>query len=173
MNYYIFIAIMAVIATAIALPVSIIKKTSNEDEISDEKKGNYIIRLPDWFFWLTYIYTWFFCSTFAYCIFIQKDTFTLIGWLLSMPVLLFGVVLYVTGKAWRIEIFKKKDYFIFRNIFFKKYVIYYSECINYRHTENSIVLKTEKRKIHVSNALNNVSALEMMLYNHQIEQLKY
>ncbi len=172
MDFILFFSLAAIIATVIALTVSKIKKHLKKDELFEEENGHYIVKLPDWFFWLMYIYTWLLGSVFAYCLFIQKDTFTLIGWLLSMPILLFGVVTYFAGKAWRIDVFKDKDYFIFRNIFFVTRKIYYSECIGYKYTMNSVVVKTEKRKIYVDYFLINSEYFNAMLGTHGVKEIK-
>lgn len=56
---------------------------------------------------------------------------------------------------WRITFSKKDNYFVYRNCFGKKYIVKYDECLNYRSTDNVIVLRTQKHKFIIdANATN-------------------
>ena len=169
MEFISFFSLAAIIATVIALTVSKIKKHLKKDELFEEENGHYIVKLPDWFFWLMYIYTWLLGSVFAYCLFIQKDTFTLIGWLLSMPILLFGVVTYFAGKAWRIDVFRNEDYFLLRTLTVRCRKIKYCECLSYKLTMNSLTIKTVKRTIRIDSNAANLEVLAAMLTRYKVD----
>ena len=172
MEFILFFSLAAIIATVIALTVSKIKKHLKKDELFEEENGHYIVKLPDWFFWFIYCSIWFFVSMFVFDVFIKKNTLKSGELLPFIMILLFLVVPYVIGKAWRIDVFKDKDYFIFRNIFFVTRKIYYSECIGYKYTMNSVVVKTEKRKIYVDYFLINSEYFNAMLGTHGVKEIK-
>ena len=80
---------------------------------------------------------------------------------------LLGLIPIIVTVVWRITFSKKDDYFVYRNCLGKKYIVKYDECLNYRSTNNAIVLRTQKHKFIIDpNATNLELFLAQLTKNH-------
>lgn len=85
---------------------------------------------------------------------------------------LLGVILITISVSFEIIIYRSKDYFLYRTIFFKKYKINYSDCRCFKRKNNSIVLITNERKISIDTHASNLLFFTAMLKKYNVKELK-
>lgn len=85
-------------------------------------------------------------------------------------ILLFQVIVLGT-LIWKIEIFKDQDYFIYRNIFGKKYKIRYDECKCYKDGLNTFTLYAIGKRFFIDNKATNFYFLYSMLNKHKVKKI--
>ena len=146
-----------------------IEKHNNNELIKNLSKEHIIILLPKAYMWVGFIGVLVF-SSFMILMSLDKnnDTATTWVWILFCSFDLLGVSIMVATKTWRIEIFRTKDYFLYRTVFFRTYKILYTECISYKFDMFSMILKTDKKTFHIDGRSRNFEFLLSMLSTHGV-----
>ncbi len=82
--------------------------------------------------------------------------------------LILGFVLISSTFLWKIEIFRNENYFVIKT-FLKKRTVYYSDCKYYKHTLNSLIIFTDKKKISVDVNCVNFEFMLAMLEQYKVQ----
>lgn len=175
---------MAAIALGVRLIFTVIdkereKKEGIEDISKNPKAKHCVIRVPKTIsalcFFSGLFFLFFTCLSFKQLSGVD-DIWPSVG--LSIFSLIFFCI-DVYSMLWKIEIFRDKDYFIFRR-FIKQHKIYYRDCESYKFNspynrsfnEDSITIKTNTKKIRVEAILINSEAISLMLKKYNVPKVR-
>ena len=81
-----------------------------------------------------------------------------------------GKTIIMAALIWKIDVFKSKDYFLYRTIFFRNYTIYYSDCICYEFKGNGICLKTSFKTFQIDGNATNFEFILAMLVKNKVKE---
>ncbi len=84
---------------------------------------------------------------------------------------LLGLIPIFVTVFWKITFSKKEDHFVYRSGYGKKYSVKYSECLNYRSTNNAIILYTQKKKFMIDPNATNLELFLGELTKHNISKI--
>lgn len=160
------------IPIALGLLLSCIVKSNNEEALQSLTKEHVIVHLPKAYLWVGVI-TFCFSGLFIFMgIFYPNGTekaWTFFGFGLFM---LLGVIIIVQTLVWRIDVFRHESYFIYRNMFGKKRKIQYMNCKSYQYKTNTVIVETDKRKIHIDDKAANFEVLLAVMSINKIKEIK-
>ena len=167
MEFFISVGIISII---IKLITSIIIKGNGKSLIKNLSEEHVIIKVP-----FIYIAVGFVCSgTFMLFSVWMIATDALVGWVLGgfAFFILLGIYIVVMSIMWKIEIFRKEKYFLYRSSFFKTHKVWYDDCLYYIRTNNGLVIKNKDFKIHVDIFSVNYEYLLIMLQTNSVPESK-
>lgn len=151
--------------------IYIFEKNSKE-LINSLKQEHVVLHLPSIFFWVGFLDI-IFCST---CLFIMfffpNGTEAWWVWTEFILFILLGLALVLKTLIFKIDVYKNKDYFVYRSVFVKTRKIYYCECISYQCTQYDLIVKTGKKKITIDIHTVNVEFLMGMLGKNKVKQIR-
>lgn len=149
-------------------------KVVDEGNSKNLNKEHIIIRRPKAEIWVGSICT-VLCIALLLLIQFYPDIVTtdklLIQVFLLMLTLFEGYTIF-HALVWKLEIFGKDDYFLFRTSTLKTYRIPYSDCINYKHRKKYIVLKTNRKTFYIDTMACNINFLITMLNKNKIRKIR-
>ena len=151
---------------------SSIDKGNGQEIIKNLEKEHIVIHLPKAYMWVGCL------DVFTFGIFMifmandQSGTAVTWVWILFCFFVLLGVFLIAVTKIWKIEIFRHKEYFLYRTAFCRVHKVQYSQCVSYKFKTNNLVLKTEKRTFYVDNKATNFEFLLIMLSQHKVKEIE-
>lgn len=172
MNIIIRIIIPLLISIILGFIQTSIEKHNSKEIIKNLTKEHIFIRLPNAYIWIGYLDI----SFFSICLFLMNyfpnDSSAIWVEVLFCLFILLGFVMIIVTKAWKIEIFRHKNYFLYQTVFFKTYTIKYNECIDYKWNENYLLLKTDKKKFYIDAKASNFEFLLSMLTQYKVKEIK-
>ncbi len=81
-----------------------------------------------------------------------------------------GIVITTSTTAWGIELPKKKPYFVYYSSFAKVHKVNYKDCIFYKQTNSTLILKTDKKTFYISKSSKNYISLIVKLVQFEVEE---
>ena len=160
------------ISLTIGLLYSKIYDHNYKSVIENLKNEHIIIRLPKAFFFVGCVCATLFATAIVLMTLFPNDTVTWWVYIIFVFFVLLGIYLMAIGTIWKIEVFRHKNYFIYRSVFFRKYKIKYADCISYKCAKNSVELITTNRTFHIDTIATNYEFFVAMLKKHKIKELK-
>ena len=128
--------------SSISIPIIImmlfflIQELNSKELQKNLTEEHIVIRLSKVYLWIGILDIAVF-STFCFIMFFfPNDTTTWWVWMIFIFFILLGFCLVCSTLIFKIDIYRNKDYFLYRNIFLKTRKIYYCECINYQCTQS-------------------------------------
>jgi len=170
MEFSVFFIIPILIGVAIYIIISVIDKQNTKELLENLGKEHIILHLPKVYRWIGFLDVLVFSAFLFYMISFPNGTGALWVGILFGLAILFGLFLVISSITWRIEIFRSKDYFIYRTCFCRTYKIHYNECKYYKLTENELVLKTDKKKFRIDTHAINFEFLHAMLTQNKVKE---
>lgn len=152
-----------------------IKARSLNEALDNAKKKHVVIHLPKAFFWIGFVESIFFVCFMVLgttCPNIFDNKINIWFYLLFSCLSLFGLLIMLATKIWKIDVYKKEDYFIYRSFLGSRYTIYYSDCISYIDGNNVFILKTRQKKFYIDSYSENLEFLVYQLNIHHIKKCK-
>lgn len=148
-----------------------IGKNNDKEILKNIDKEHVIIKYPKAYIWVG-IADILFCSVFLFLmIFYPNGTES---WWVFVGFGFFdllGLAIFLNAIMWKIDVFKSKDYFLYRPLF-KTYKIKYDDCLWYKYEYLNSKIKTIKQTIHIEMGITNLEYLLAMLDKHKIKELK-
>lgn len=172
MQILIRIIIPALIPVALGILLSNIDKSNGEEMIKNLTKEHIVIRLPKAYLWVGCIDVLFFVICFSLMIYYPNDTATTWVWILFSFFVLFGVIIIAETQIWRVQIFRRENYFLYRTMFCRNHRIQYKDCVSYKFGTNTLILETEKKTFYVDNKATNIEFLLAALTQHKVKEIK-
>lgn len=169
----ILVRIIAPILTValVELFLSKIIKDNEKDLIKNLHENDIEIRFSKVFAWVGIIEALVFSATILGAKITKNESvviWTEIGFAFFI---LLGVFLAIGTLAWRIQMFKDKDYFTYRSMIRKTCKIYYKDCLYYKDIKYGIVIQTKSRKIEVASYTQNYEFFVGMLQKHKVKKI--
>ena len=130
-------------------------------------KDYIILRLPTLYFWVGCICNIFCFSIMFIMFFSPNGTEAKWVWIVFIVFSMSSFYLMLKTIVWRLEVFTKKDYFIYHSFKGIKKICY-SDCIYYKLNKNKLVLKTNTGIIIVDPLSLNFEFFIQMLEYHNI-----
>lgn len=167
-NIYIYVLIPAVIGL-----ISLLIKNNNSKEIinninNEETK----MKLPRFYLVVGIVDVLFTSSLIVFMWVFPNETTGFFPTVIFSLGALLGVIIITISVSFEIIIYRSKDYFLYRTIFFKKYKINYSDCRYFKRKNNSIDLITNDRKISIDTHASNLLFFTAMLKKYNVKELK-
>lgn len=172
MQIIIRIIIPVLISLFLGWLLSGIAKDNGKEIIKNLEKEHVVIHLPKAYMWVGFLDVFTFGTFMIFMANDQSGTAVTWVWILFCFFVLLGVFIIAETKIWKIEIFRHKDYFIYRTAFCRVHKIQYAECASYEFKTNNLVLKTGKRTFYVDNKATNFEFLMAMLSQHKVKEIK-
>lgn len=172
MQVIIRLLIPALISLFLVWLSSGIDKDNGQEIIKNLEKEHIVIQLPKAYMWVGFLDFVAFCA-FAILVANDQDASSAAWvWILTCFFILLGVFLIAVTKIWKIEIFRHREYFLYRTAFCRVHKVQYSQCVSYEFKTNNLVLKTEKRTFYVDNKATNFEFLLIMLSQHKVKEIE-
>jgi len=172
MEIIIRILIPVLIPIVLGLLLSTIVQSNSKELIESLTKEHVIIRMPKAYMWVGCIDISFFATCIVLIGTFPNGTASLWVWAMFSLFALLGVVIVWIVMAWKIEIFRHKEYFLLRNATMKTQRIQYCECDSFKFGTNFLVLRTNEKKFRIDCNITNFELLIAMLSKHKVKQIK-
>lgn len=156
----------------ITMMLLLIQKLNSKELQKNLTKEHIVIRLSKVYLWIGLLGIVVLSTFCLIMFFFPNDTTTWWVWMIFIFFILLGFCLVCSTLIFKIDIYRNKDYFLYRNIFLKTRKIYYYECIHYRCTQHDVIIKTEKKKITVDRNAVNVEFLIAMLHENRVTKIR-
>lgn len=168
------LATYIIINLAVALFIFFVTQSNEKAAKKSKGQKHIIIRTPIAFLWAG-IFDCIVMSAFLYyMIFYPNGTERWWVYVIFIIFELLGIYVIVNTLVWRIDIFKKEDYFLYRPTPFKTHKIKYEDCISYSIKDDSvIIIKTNKKTVTSNLIFTNCNALQEMLTKYNIKRTLY
>jgi len=152
--------IPALIPIVLGVLMSYMVKSNDKELIKNLSKNHVILRLPKLYLWVGFIDVF----VFTFCLFLMylypdNTAYPWVVYVLSVPLELIGIYLIVATLTWKVEVFRDKDYFIYRTVFGRKYKIKYDECVECKYKTNTFILKTQNKTFYIDQYARNFEYL--------------
>lgn len=157
----------ALIAVVLGIISYCIEKKNDEEFVKNSNREHVIVRLPDFYLWLGCISNVFFILL---VLLFQNGSEPLWVWIGYGLFLLLGFILIIERLFWKIDIFRNKDYFVYRTFFCRTHQIRYQDCIGYKTTTNTLFLKTHKKTFVIDNHAVNFEIFLDLLTRHKVRE---
>lgn len=148
----------------------IVEKENNKELVKNVNNEHIIIKSPKVYRWVGFLDIIFFALCLCCMGFFPNKSVNI--WTISgfSIFLLLGCAIVFQTVSWRIDVFKGKNYFNYRTFFFRKYVISFEDCIDYKiHPKAStlelkvLCAKNKTKKFYIdTHAINFDSFLETL-----------
>ena len=86
--------------------------------------------------------------------------------------LLLGLVLAVEPFIWKIHVFRNEDYFLYTTGFGRTYKVRYADIVNYKDSENTLILRTERKRFFIDNKATNFRYLHTMILQKGVKKYR-
>ena len=170
MNPFIRIIIAALISIAVSLLFLYIDKNNQKQIIKNIGKDHITVRLPNAYLWLGCLDVLLFAYFTLMMVLFPNDTAATWVFILFSFFITIGVFIIMAALIWKIDVFKSKDYFLYRTIFFRNYTIYYSDCICYEFKGKGICLKTSFKTFQIDGNATNFEFILAMLVKNKVKE---
>ena len=160
------------IAIIVGVLFSRIDKSNSEELIKNLTREHVEIHLPKVYFWIGLLVVAVF-STFCFIMFFfPNGTEAWWVWVIFIIFILGGFYIIFESLFFKIDIFKSKDYFVYKDFFVKTQKIYYCDCISYNRNANAFVIKTTRNKISMDIHSVNIEILMAMLSKKNVKEIR-
>lgn len=160
------------IAIIVGVLFSRIDKSNGKELINNLTREHVVIHLPKVYLWIGFLVVTVF-STFCFIMFFfPNGTEAWWVWVIFIIFILGGFYIIFESLFFKIDIFKSKDYFIYKYPFAKPKKIYYCDCISYKCTANAFMIKTIRNKISVDIHSVNIEFLMAMLSKKNVKEIR-
>lgn len=162
--------------TLIAISIFLIRiymmSKSSKELLKTWHQEHVVLRFPSIFFWIGFLDVLFFSACLFIMFFFPNGTEAWWVWTEFILFILLGLALVLKTLIFKIDVYKNKDYFVYRSVFVKTRKIYYCECISYQCTQYDLIVKTGKKKITIDIHTINVEVLMGMLGKNKVRQIR-
>lgn len=162
------IIIPVLISICLAFIINSIKHNNINSLIDNLTSEHIVVKLPSAYLWVGCIDV-VVMLFFLICSFFSEYRGLFVGIVFSLLAILGFVIIFAT-LVWKIDVFRNKDYFIYRSVFLKTHKIQYSDCIWYKFGTHDFILKTSRTIIRIDSNSINFEFLLAMLEQHNIEE---
>lgn len=166
------IVIPALISLMIGFLLSQIDKRNSKGIIEAVSKEHILIRLPKAYLWIGCIEILFFISCMVLMTLFPNETSATWVWVTFGLLILSGVALVLKTLFWRIDVFRRKNYFYIRTLPFRTYKVAFSDCEFYKYGTNTLTLKTKERTFRIDAHATNFEFLLAMLTQYKVTAKK-
>lgn len=173
MSFIIKFITPVVIAIAVGAMVSKINKDNGKEILNNLQKNDIKIHLPKMYVWVGYICMIVFTAFILIAKLTKNDTMT-IGIELFFILLIFvGFIIVAHTKIWKIQIYRDKDYFLYKTLFRKTCEIKYADCISYKYVTNGVIIQTNTKvkKIGIDQYATNFEFIICMLDKYNVKEI--
>ena len=147
-------------------------KSNYEERIKDLSAECIVVHLPKINLWIGFLIV-VVCTTFCYfMLFFKNGTEAWWVWVTVLILILGGFYIIFESLFFEIDIFMNEDYFLFKKIFVRPQKIYYCDCISYKCTLNTFVIKTTRNKISMDIHAVNLQFLMDMLNDKNVKEIR-
>lgn len=162
--------------TLIAISIFLIRiymmNKSTKELLKTWQQEHVVLRFPSIFFWIGFLDVFFFSACLFIMFFFPNGTEAWWVWTEFILFILVGFYLMSYVLLFKIDVYRSKDYFVYRNLFSRTRKIYYHECVSYQCTEHDLIVKTGKKKITIDIHTINVEVLMGMLGKNKVRQIR-
>ena len=159
------------IAIAIGLLKTYISRSNRKEMLKSESNEHIIIRHPQIYIWIACVCIALFGALLIWIYFFPNDTVTVWVFAGFGVFVLMGNYLILVTLIFKIDIYKSKDYFLYRNILFRTYKIRYCDCVSYERKYNDFVVKTTGKTLRLDCDSTNIDYLISMLKQYEVKEL--
>ena len=147
-------------------------KSNGEELIKDLSGEHIVVHLPKINLWIGFLMVAV-CSTSGYFMFFfPNGTEDWWVWVTVLILISGGFYIILESLFFKIDIFMNEDYFLFKKFFLKPQKIYYCDCISYKCTLNTFVIKTTRNKISMDIHAVNLQFLIDMLNDKNVKEIR-
>lgn len=167
-RYLLAILFISAVSIVSVLFESHISKTNREEMLKNLSEEHIVIRHPKAYILLGCVSIVFFGAIIITMYLFPNETTK--PWVFAAfgVFLLMGNVLILDAVIFKIDIYRSKDYFLYRNIFFRTYKIYYRDCLNCERIDKDYVLETIGKKLRLDCDCVNIDFLISMLVQYEV-----
>ncbi len=169
--YNIIIIVFVLMLIAMEILFSAIGKKHRYELAEDQEKGHIVIRFPKTYLWIGYIAILFVALCFFLMTYFPNGTEAVWVKVLFGILGIAGIYIVLMTKICRIDVFRNENYFLYRSLFCKKR-IQYSDCVSYKLTSNSLVLRINKRNIRIDTNMINYEYLFALIKQHKVKEIQ-
>lgn len=83
-----------------------------------------------------------------------------------------GLIIIISTIVLKIDLFRSRNYFIYRTSYGKKYTIKYDECDGFKLSEKSVTIYWNKKKIKIDCYAVNIEFLIGFLQKNKVKEIK-
>ena len=162
----------AIIPIVLYIIFYFIDKHNDKEIIKNLTENHVVIKTPTAFLWIG-IFGSLFCSIcLLIMIFFPNGTETWWVFIIFGSFDLLGLYIIFNTLIWKIEIFKDKEYFLYKPLF-KTYKINYNDCLYFTKKDNGVlVIKTNTKTVNANAFFTNNEFLPAMLIEHGVKEIK-
>lgn len=161
------------IIVVIRIIIYMIQKNNEKEAEKNSGKEHITLRLPRVYLWAGVFGILVFSTLLILMVLFPNDTASLWVYVVFIFFILLGVFIVLGAQFWKIDVFTKEDYFLYRNWNCRTYKILYSDCISYKFGKsNTLILHTKKKKIYIDLFTTNLETILSMLTEHKVKENK-
>ncbi len=161
----------AITAICIGLLFAVIDKNNDKELIENLTKEHIVIRLPKAYIWVGVIGILFSLALIILSALFPNGTEGIFSYSVFIAFVLLGIMIVLEALFWRVDIFRHKDYFVYRTMFFKAYTIEYKDCEYYISGTNTIKLKTSSKTFRFDSKSTNIEFLLGLLGENGVREV--
>ncbi len=161
----------AIIAICIGLLSAVIVKNNDKELIENLTKEHIVIRLPKAYIWVGSIGVLFFLALIILSTLFPNGTEGVFSYSVFIAFVILGIFIVLEALFWKVDIFRHKDYFVYRTVFFKTYTIEYKDCEYYIWGTNTIKLKTSSKTFRFDSNSSNIEYLLGLLNKNGVSEI--
>ena len=163
---------MVLIVVVIRIIFCIIEKNNGKEIIKNLGKEHITLQLSRIYLWVG-VWDILVCSTFILLmILFPNDTAAIWVFILFILFILLGACIIWGAQIWKVDVFTEEDYFLYRTLPYTTYKILYSDCVNYKWRNNTLILRTKRKKFYIDTYATNFKFLLSMLTKHKVAEIK-
>ena len=155
----------------IRLLSTVIGKNNDKELIENLTKEHIVIRLPKAYIWVGSIGVLFFLALIILSTLFPNGTEGVLSYSVFVAFAILGIFIVLVALFWKVDVFRHKDYFIYRTMFFKTYTIAYKDCEHYIWGTNTIKLKTNNKIFRFDSNSSNIEFLLGLLNKNGVNKI--
>ena len=153
--------------------LKIIEKEHEQELATKNNNEFFVVRSPKIYRWIGLIDIYFFLMLFCSRLLYNHINNNINWW--DYPLcgvfILLGCAIVIQTISWKIDVFRERDCFYYRTFFFRKYTVFYKDCIYYKINQrtSTLVLKTKNKKFYIDTHAINYDYFLDMLMRHKVK----
>lgn len=145
MSFIIKFITPVVIAIAVGAMASKINKDNGKEILNNLQKNDIKIHLPKIYVWIEYICILVFSVLLVLGEFSEVFIIDVFDEIIIFLIISVCFIMAMRMKVWKIQIYKDKDYFLYKTLFRKTCEIKYADCISYKYVTNGVIIQTNTK----------------------------
>lgn len=168
---FVRLLVPAITIICIGLLSAVIGKNNDKELIENLTKDHIVLRLPKVYIWIGSIGILFFLALIILSSLFPNGTEGVFSYSVFIAFVILGIFIVLEALLWKVDVFRHKDYFVYRTMFFKTYTIEYKDCEYYIWEKNTIKIKTSNKTFRFDSKSSNIEFLLGLLNKNGVSKI--